>query len=360
MRALFLSHNRSDSPDAYNYRLRTLCTLMCERGFASEMRYLGDPPLGRPTILHPLKINRVSGIDRAEVLHAGSAAVAFSTAFLPNNSRAKIVFDMHGDTVAEHALAMRGGFDPAGYLRVRQEIGREKRGLKGAHRLVVVSGPLREHAIELGFPKERISIVRNGVDLKKFVPAGDVPARKVPLIVYAGRFDRWQGVEILIRLSAAAGDRFKLRIVGFSEDDGEIRNRLLPFAGDGVELVERVGQEELLDLLREGDALLIPRESHPATEVAMPTKFAEYLALGRPILLTRVGEPAEMVERTRCGITTEPDAEGVLDGIARLADLGADERRQMGCEARRLAEDVFDWAKIGDGYASLLNSLTDE
>lgn len=361
MRILFLSHNRSGSSDAYNYRLRKLCDLLNERGLSSEMRYLGDAPLGRPTALHALKIRRVKGIDRADVVHAGSAAAAFAAAFLPNKDSPRIVFDMHGDTVAEHELAVRRRFDPSGALRVLQERWRERWGLRRADRLIVVSEPLRMHAVDLGFDADRIAVVRNGVDLELFRPAGDPPGGGgKPLVVYAGRFDGWQGVEILLRLAAAAGERFRLRIIGFTAEDRSIRQKLAPFEEKGVELIDRVGQTELLALLREGDALLIPRESHPATEVAMPTKFAEYLALGRPVLLTRVGEPAALVEEAGCGIVTDPSAEGVLEGIGRLAGADGDARRRMGAAARRLAEEMFDWNAIAGEYARFLKRMVGE
>ncbi len=354
MRVLFLSHNRSDSNDAYNYRLRTLRRLLsADPEIDARIAYLGDGRLGAPTLLHPLKIRSVEGIGEADVIHAGSAAVAFSCSFLPRRTSRRLIFDMHGDTVAEQDLAAVGG-GLAGGMRVPVERWKERRGLRFADRLIVVSAPLRNHAVALGYPPERIEIVRNGVDLDLFSPGREDPVAGPPLVVYAGRFDRWQGVDLLIGLASLAGERFHLRVIGLTTEDREVRSRLSPFEKSGVELVDRLPQERLLPLLREADAFLIPRESHAATEVAMPTKFAEYLALGKPVIITRVGEPASLVEKERCGIVTDADAGSVAEGIAALGRASPDERRAMGERARRLAEEQFDWEKIGQKYARFL------
>ncbi len=360
MRVLFLSHNRSDSDDAYNYRLRSLSSVLEAEGIESSVAYLGDPPLGRPTFLHPLKISRVPGIDQARILHAGSAAVAFSCAFLRKRSGRKIVFDMHGDTIAEAKLVVRGGFAPANRFRVFQERVKEKIGLGASDRVIVVSDPLRDHVVRLGLPPERIGVFRNGVDLERFAEAGPPPERPEPLVVYAGRFEAWQGWESLKVLASRAGQGFRLRVIGFSERDRPLRENLAALSSGRVELIGRLPQKELAAHLSDADLLLIPRESNGATEVAMPTKFGEYLALGRPVLLTRVGEPAALVERERCGFVTGTGADEILDGIRRFAALSADERSAMGTRARALAERMFDWKKIGAAYAVFLAELARE
>lgn len=358
MRVLILSHNRSDSDDAYNHRLRSLRDALCAEGIDARMSYLGDGPLGRPTALHALTIGRAEGIGEADVLHAGSAAVAFACALLPKRTGRRIVFDMHGDTVAEAELCAGGS--PAGRLRVVQERIKEKIGLARADRVLVVSGPLRKHVIGLGVPAERIAIFPNGVDLERFVPSGPPPRRDVPLVVYAGRFEAWQGVESLERLAARSGRSFRLRVIGFTEEDRVLEERIRAASPGAVETIRRVPQEELARLLEEGDLLLIPREPSPAAEVAMPTKFGEYLALGRPVLLTRVGEPAALVEEERCGIVTGTGGDALADGVTRFAALPVEERRAMGERARALAERVFDWKKIGAAYAAYLRDLAGE
>lgn len=358
MRVLILSHNRSDSDDAYNYRLRSLAAALERAGIGASVAYLGDGALGKPTFLHALKIRRVHGIGTADVLHAGSAAAAFAAAFLPRERRGRLVFDMHGDTVAEAEL--REGAGVLRRLRVFQERIKERAGLRASSRVIVVSEPLAEKVRARGVPSDRVSVVRNGVDLDLFAPIDPPPSREEPLVAYAGRFDAWQGVDNLLYLASRSGRGFRLRVIGFGDEDRSIEERFVSLSGGQVERIRKTDQKGLIPLLAEADLLLIPRERNGATEVAMPTKFAEYLALGRPVLLTRVGEPAALVEKHRCGIVVESGGEALAGGIRRFAALPPEERRAMGARARALAEREFSWDAIGARYAAFLRELVAE
>ncbi len=360
MQVLFLSHNRSDSDDAYNYRLRRLAAALEAEGIGVSISYLGDPPLGKPTLLHPLKISRVEAVRSADIVHAGSAAVAFTCAFLPRKGRPKIVFDMHGDTVAEQKLRARGGWDMVAHLRVLQERIKERVGLRASDAVAVVSEPLRDHVARCGVSPGRVAVVRNGVDLDRFPVVAARPSGPDPLVVYAGRFDAWQGVENLLFLAARAGRGFRLRVIGFGPGDQEVKERIRSLSEGAVEVRERLPQDELAEQLADADLLLIPRERNRVTEVAMPTKFSEYLSLGRPILMTRVGEPARLVERARCGVVVEPGGEALLEGIRSFAAFSEEERAGMGERARALAESEFDWRKIGPAYARFLRAWIEE
>jgi glycosyltransferase involved in cell wall biosynthesis len=359
VRVIVLSHNRSDSEDAYNARLRAIRASLSAAGAEVSIAYLGDPPLGKPTVLHTCKMFRVPDIREADVLHAGSAATAFACAFLPRRRGRKLVFDMHGDTVAEAMLHARGAA-PAARLRALQERVKQGIGLRAADRVVVVSNPLRAHVERLGVDAARIAVVRNGVDLDLFPPSGPVPCREEPLVAYAGRFDAWQGVANLLGLAARSGDGFRLRVIGFGDGDRALEERFRSVSGRRADLLPMQVRPALASLLAESDLLVIPREDGPVTSVAMPTKFAEYLALGRPLLVTRVGEPAALVERERCGIVTACDPGALLEGIRRYAGLSPAERRAMGERARALAEREFTWESIGRDYAAVLRDWTGE
>ncbi|MFH1680527.1 MAG: glycosyltransferase [Candidatus Eisenbacteria bacterium] len=179
-------------------------------------------------------------------------------------------------------------------------------------------------------------------------------------MTYAGRFEAGQGVENLLRVASRSGKGFRLRVIGLAEGDRALREKLASLSGGSADLLPRTGQAGLVPLLAESDLLLLPREKNGATEVAMPTKFAEYLAVGRPVLLTRVGEPAVLAERHRCGLVVEGGGEALVEGILRFAALPPGERRAMGERARELAEREFSWDAIGAGYASFLRAIAGE
>ncbi|NNE07283.1 MAG: glycosyltransferase [Gemmatimonadetes bacterium] len=354
MRAVFLSHNRSDAADAYNYRLRMLARHLSAEGIDSRMVYLGDPPLGNPTILHPLKVRGAFG-EAGAIVHAGSAACAFTASWLSRRKAPYRVFDMHGDTVAEQRLAAAANSGWKSALRVSQERWKERRGLRAADRVLVVSEPLREHVLSSGLVNpEQIWMVRNGVDLDRFRETEPYPAREIPRLLYAGRFDPWQGLEFLEELIRARDDSFELRIIGFEPGDASLRGEWGGIGNPQLTMKGRLTQEELVRELSRADALLLPRADDPVTRVAMPTKFAEYLSVGRPILLTDVGEPARFVRESGCGMVSAPTPHDFGALVRQFTKRPASERAEMAKPGPELAKRHFDWDTIGREYASRL------
>jgi glycosyltransferase involved in cell wall biosynthesis len=136
-----------------------------------------------------------------------------------------------------------------------------------------------------------------------------------------------------------------------------LKDELASILGDKFEPVERVPYEEMPSQLAEADVMLIPRLAHPALRVAMPTKFGEYLASGRPVIVSNVDETADLVRQHGCGLVAEPNPEGWAEALEQAAALSHDAIRDMGAEARRLAEKEFCWDSISGRYYKFLRGI---
>ncbi len=208
----------------------------------------------------------------------------------------------------------------------------------------------QKHHIEAG----RIGMVRNGVDLETFRPLPR-PPNPVPVVAYAGRFDAWQGIDNLVTaMTEVPRGTARLMVVGFQPTDAALRAEMARRLGDRADLVEELPRLALVQRLAAADLLVIPRTPHPAVEVALPTKFAEYLALGRPLIVCDVDETARLVRAHRCGFVSEPNPHALARTIRQAVSTPPDELARMGENARSLAEREFGWAGIGDAYAELL------
>jgi glycosyltransferase involved in cell wall biosynthesis len=74
-----------------------------------------------------------------------------------------------------------------------------------------------------------------------------------------------------------------------------------------------------------------------------PTKLFEYLAAGRPVVASRLGQIGRVVEHEATGLLFEPgDAEAFQAAVLRLVDH-PEERRRMGERARKQAEQDHTW-----------------
>ena len=95
------------------------------------------------------------------------------------------------------------------------------------------------------------------------------------------------------------------------------------------------------------DVLVLPRPSYPATEIAAPTKFAEYTSMSKPVLTTEVGDAADLVKKYKCGIVVADNSpENLAQGVREFNQKAADEFEVMGRNSRTLAENEFDWNKV--------------
>src|SRR5207249_4902570 len=121
-----------------------------------------------------------------------------------------------------------------------------------------------------------------------------------------------------------------------------------------VEMMNRVTQSELVSQLAAAHALIIPRPLHRAVDVAFPTKFAEYIALGKPVIVCDVDETARLVEQHHCGLVSKPNPAALAETIRAASNMSPAELARMGRNARSLAEQEFSWEHIGRTYAELL------
>ncbi|MFL5735299.1 MAG: glycosyltransferase family 4 protein [Chloroflexia bacterium] len=375
MRVLFLSneHGLERSGSAYAYRLEKLRRAIEEHGIETEFLSLREQPVGRPILAQPLNVPiiRYRGtVKRApagyDFIHAGGNA-AYTAVFLKRHTGARIIHDVHGDTVSEAQLERQSNRDlphskknksPA--YRLLQAVVADTVAYRNSDYFLAVSRPLEERLIcEQHIPQHRIGLVRNGVDLELFdraLGAEEAPSSSF-MIGYAGGFQRWQGLDNLIAaFELLAADSVRLKIIGFTGQEAGLKADIARRLGDKVDLVDRVTQSELVSQLATVQVLIIPRPSHRAVEVAFPTKFGEYIALGKPIIVCDVDETARLVQQHSCGLVSQPNPEALAESIRAASRLSHIELRRLGLNARALAEREFSWEHIGRRYAELLTT----
>ena len=77
----------------------------------------------------------------------------------------------------------------------------------------------------------------------------------------------------------------------------------------------------------------------------------DYIAVGRPVVATAVGDLAAFLEQHPIGLLSGDDPQDVADKMLDL--LGDPQRREeMGRQARQLAETAFTWRRLSDQLES--------
>lgn len=205
-----------------------------------------------------------------------------------------------------------------------------KRMLKRAMAVITVTAGLRDIMIQrFGLRPERVFVAENGVDPDLFRPMDLAESRAAwgisaaSLVCYVGNLVPWQGLDALLEALAALPSRIHLLLVG----DGPDRATLLRQVEDlGLDnRVRRVGpipHEKVPTCIAAADVCVAPFTSERNLRTGVSAlKVMEYLACGRPIVVTDVPGPREIVSNYRCGLVVPPgDSNALARGLKRAIE----------------------------------------
>jgi glycosyltransferase involved in cell wall biosynthesis len=117
--------------------------------------------------------------------------------------------------------------------------------------------------------------------------------------------------------------------------------------------VERGGPDEIIALLPGVLATIQPRHRSPYNDLAVPIKVMEYLAYGRPLLVTDCLEQARIVRDADAGIVVADDPRSMADGLARLATAPGEALDRWSSNATAAAR-ANSWSRRAERIVDLL------
>ncbi len=125
-------------------------------------------------------------------------------------------------------------------------------------------------------------------------------------LIYSGSAAGWQSFEKLSALVDAIMDRPNTSVLFMSPDDARI-TALVSKYPTRVKRGWSYGPEGVREELGTSDMGILVREDTITNRVASPTKFAEYLACGLPVLISpHVGDFSELVVKHDLGVLHTP------------------------------------------------------
>jgi glycosyltransferase involved in cell wall biosynthesis len=234
----------------------------------------------------------------------------------------------------------------------------ERLNLAAAARIFVVSEVERKNLEGVGISPEKIIVNPNGVDVKAFRPnigglekRAELELRSDELLVgFVGTFGPWHGVLVLAEaiklIPANVPVRFLL--VGTGALHGEMKKLLASEEENGrVIFCGSVEHDEIPALLDACDVLVSPHVplEGGAEFFGSPTKLFEYMAMGKAIVASRLGQIGEVLKHEETALLVSPgNSQELSAAIIRFAESRS-LRETLGAAARSTAVANHTWTR---------------
>mgnify|MGYP001559716958 CR=1 FL=1 len=235
-----------------------------------------------------------------------------------------------------------------------------------ADAVTVISNYLAQY-VKSQNSKVPISIIPNGVDLKKFLvslPRRQASGFRFPvkdkkentIIITVSRLVEKNGVGDLIDAMAMVSNEIpnaRLRIIGEGPLKESLKLKVKSLKLDNnVELLGEVPYEKIPEILAKADVFV-----RPSLSEGLGTAFLEAMAAGLPIIGTPVGGIPDFLKDEETGLFCKvSDPKDLADKIARILN---DEklREKIVNNAKALVAEKYDWNIIASEFAKIYGGI---
>ena len=168
--------------------------------------------------------------------------------------------------------------------------------------------------------------------------------------LFAGNVSRYQNLLNTVEgFSRAKLEDAQLNIVGDGSYLQEVMDHTARIGAKNVVFYGRRPYNEIPDILRQCDVLVLPLMPDEGIEKTEPYKIQAYLQAGKPILGVLNGAGRDIIEENDLGLCVNPtDVEAIALGFRKMADYGQRQGEEVAKRAGELMEKRFKKEEIVD------------
>jgi len=209
--------------------------------------------------------------------------------------------------------------------------------------VVAVTRPFCEHIDRMRGSSPNAVLIPNGT-LDLFFRNGDSGGRErlgIPenrfVVTFAGTHGIAQALPSVLDAAEQTNGDIEFAFIG----EGPAKAALVASAGAralaNVTFHPNLPLDEVAPILAASDALLVPLAAPATFADFVPSKLFDFMATGRPVIVSAAGEAARLVDRTGAGIAVQPEDPAALATAARWLAEHPREAAGMGRRGRDFA-----------------------
>lgn len=235
-----------------------------------------------------------------------------------------------------------------------------------ASHILVNSPAYRDYVITKGVPRNKVTLICNGVNPDMFDPdaRGESVRRKWNsqgsfVATYAGALGAANDIATLLRAADRLRDHQEIRfiLVGDGKEKQNLEAQARKMELPNVIFAGAHSKSEMPGILAASDVCVAILQNIPMFKTTYPNKVFDYMAAGRPIVLAIDGVIRDVIEKSGGGIFVPPgDDETLAHSILQLS-IDRDKAAAMGAAARRYVMKYFNRNDQAEQFALLLGRV---
>ncbi|MFZ0296579.1 MAG: glycosyltransferase family 4 protein [Candidatus Sulfotelmatobacter sp.] len=234
-------------------------------------------------------------------------------------------------------------------------------------RVVVVTSAFEDYLVEhWKVPREKVSVIENGVETQLFSPEPATALKRQLgaegkfVVSYIGTIGMAHGLETIIESATRlqhSNPEIVFLILGEGTEKVSVMSQARERRLENVRFVEQQPREKIPGYICASDVCLVLLKKADLFKTVIPTKMLEFMSCARPVILGVDGQARAILEEARGGLVIEPENSDALVSAIRLLAANPQMAAELGRNGRQYIVRKFSRRETADKYIRVLERL---